>query len=226
LAHARLIHGDCMDALQQGHIANGAIIISDPPYGMSWNTNTHRFSGGEQGVNRGKDWGKAIEGDDQPFDPAPWLEFDKVILWGSNHYAQRLPVGTTLVWVKRNDPAFGTFLSDAEIGWQKGGFGVYCHREAGGPSVRAAESGRSEVLHPTQKPLSLMGWCIERLNLPKHSMICDPFMGSGSTGVAALKLGFDFIGIEKDPDHYKTALERITREAGLFHTVSEQDLPA
>src|SRR5690606_5232030 len=74
-------------------------VVSDPPYGMAWNTDSTRFTGG--GVKRGvgrEDWG-AIQQDATSFDPARWLAAPEVILWGANHFAQRLPVGSTLVWM-------------------------------------------------------------------------------------------------------------------------------
>jgi len=143
--------------------------------------------------------------DDRPFDPAPFLSFDHVTLFGSNHFGARLPVGTTLVWLKRLDGGFGSFLSDAEVAWEKGGHGVYCFRDT---SLTAETRYRA---HPTQKPLPLMRWCIERHG-PNAQTILDPFMGSGTTGVAALQLGRRFIGIELDPGYFDIACKRV-REA-------------
>lgn len=211
----QVIHGDCLEVLPTLDTSSIDAVVSDPPYGMGWDTNTTRFSGGNVKSGKGRDWGSRIIADDEPFDPTPWLDFPKVILWGANHYAKRLPVGTTLVWIKRSDGAFGSFLSDAEIGWQKGGHGVYCHRESGGNSVRASEAG-GECAHPTQKPLSLMAWCIERLNLPEGATILDPYCGSGTTGVAATRLGFNFIGIEIDAEYARIARERIKNDQPLF----------
>lgn len=162
-----VIHeGDCLDILPT--LASGSIdaVITDPPYGMSNRTNSKRFTGGNRIATRGEgrdDWPE-VKGDAVPFDPTPWLAFPKAILWGANHFAARLPTGTTLVWIKRADHLFGTFLSDAEIGWMKGGHGVYCHREQFPPPCRMEEAG-GPVAHPNQKPIGLMRWCIARLGL-------------------------------------------------------------
>jgi site-specific DNA-methyltransferase (adenine-specific) len=138
------------------------------------------------------------------------LAFPKVILWGANHYAARLPVGTTLVWLKKADHLFGAFLSDAEIGWMKGGHGVYCFRKQFPPPCRIQEGGiRGRVAHPTQKPVALMRWCIERLKLKPGTTIFDPYMGAGTTGVAAAQMGLSFIGCEIDPGYFKVARRRI-----------------
>ena len=144
-----------------------------------------------------------MHGDAQPFDPAPWLAFPRVVLFGSNHYAQKLPVGTTLVWVKRLK--FGTFLSDAEIGWMKGGHGVYCHQDA---SMNGAGANFPK-LHPTQKPVGLMAWCMDRAKVPDGGVVLDPYMGSGTTGVAAIETGRRFIGIEFVREYFDRACERI-----------------
>ncbi|WP_279338424.1 MULTISPECIES: DNA methyltransferase [unclassified Simplicispira] len=184
-------------------------VITDPPYGMSWDTNSKRFSGNDGARKRGRgreDWGAILQ-DAQPFDPSPWLAFPKVIVWGANHYAQRLPVGTTLVWLKKDDHLFGTFLSDAEVGWQKGGHGVYAFRRSFSPPSRIAENDGMQAAHPTQKPIALMAWCIERLGTP--SPILDPYMGSGTTGIAAMQHGCRFIGIEREPKYFDIAVRRI-----------------
>ena len=91
--------GDCHEILPG--VGTVDAIVSDPPYGMKWDTDSTRFTGGAQKIGKGRsDWGD-VAGDDVTFDPAPWLAYDEVILWGANHYASQLPVGTTLVWVKR-----------------------------------------------------------------------------------------------------------------------------
>lgn len=207
IGNAQLFLGDCLEVLPT--LPKVDAVITDPPYGMAWNTDSTRFSGGQRVVSRGEgrnDWG-SIHADDSPFDPSPWLHFDRVILWGANHYAQRLPVGTTLIWLKKDDHLFGSFLSDAEIGWQKGGYGVYAFRKQFPPPSRMAENDGLQAAHPTQKPLALMAWCIERAGRP--ALTLDHFMGSGTTGVAAMQMGLSFIGIEREPKYFDIACRRI-----------------
>lgn len=203
--------GDCRDILPTlGRV--DAAVVSDPPYGMKWDTDTTRFSGGSNPAQRsaGRDDKAAVHDDDKTFDPSPWLAFDECILWGANHFAQSLPRGSSLVWLKRLDGAFGSFLSDAEMAWQRGGYGIYCHRDL---SMNGEALTRQ---HPTQKPVGLMRWCIERT---KADTILDPYMGSGTTGVACQRLGRKFIGIEIDPTHFATAcrrLEQAMQQPDLF----------
>jgi DNA modification methylase len=203
-----IYHGRCQVILPS---IEADVVVSDPPYGMRWNTDTSRFGGGHRGhraSGQGRaDWG-AVGGDDQEFDPAPWLDFPAVVLWGSNHFAARLPVGTTLVWIKRLDPAFGTFLSDAEVAWVKGGHGVYCRRDT---SMMAETKQR---VHPTQKPLGIMRWSIERAG--GEGTILDPFMGSGTTLRAAKDLGRKAVGIEIEERYCEIAAKRLGQEVMDF----------
>lgn len=201
IGDATLYLGDCMDILPT--LGKVDAVITDPPYGMNWNTDSTRFSGGgSPGIDRPR-----IHGDDAPFDPSPWLSFaPRVVLWGANHYAQRLPVGKTLIWLKQQPVSFGAFLSDAEIGWANGGNGVWAYFRPRSIATAVSE-GLGNVAHPTQKPISLMGWCIEQAGDPKS--ILDPFMGSGTTGVAAVQMGRKFIGIERETKYFDIACKRI-----------------
>jgi predicted RNA methylase len=201
--------GDCMDIAPtlQGVDA----VISDPPYGMAWPCENARFKGGSEASQKRRPknpriYAKGIIDDDKPFDPSPWLAWEKVVLFGSNHFGARLPVGTKLIWIKRMDAAFGSFLSDAEEAWMKGGHGIYCKRD-----LSMAGETMTRV-HPTQKPVALMAWCMDKAKVPEGATVLDPYMGSGSTIIAAIRTGRKAIGIEKDPEHFKNAVERIKRE--------------
>lgn len=204
IGDATLYLGDCRHFALQADA-----LVSDPPYGMNFNTDSRRFSGGERGRGEGRA-DRLIHGDDKPFEPSPWLRFDEVILWGANHFAQRLPVGTTLVWLKKMPQHYATFLSDAEIGWQKGGHGVYAFHAPDSNGRRQKELTGSpfggETGHPTQKPVALMEWCLGRVS---GETVLDPFMGSGTTGVACANLGRKFIGVEIEKRYFDIACERI-----------------
>jgi len=192
-----IYHGDCRE--WTGHADS---VVSDPPYGMGWDGRVTRGPNGTGKRGPTRHHGRTIVGDDGSFDPAPWIGYDDVILWGSNHYAQRLPVGTTLVWVKRYDSGFGSFLSDAEIAWEKGGHGVYCYRDM------SLQGESSQRVHSNQKPLGLMRWCVERV----WGCVLDPFMGSGTTLVAAKSLGRRSIGIEIEERYCEIAATRCSQE--------------
>ena len=219
IGDATLYLGDCREILPG--LERPAAVITDPPYGMNHNTDSRRFSGGRVGSNRlkqrgpGRSW-PPIVGDAAPFNPSLWIECAaSIVLWGANHFGRHLPVGTTLIWVKKKPRLFGSFLSDAEIAWMKGGHGVYCRELSFPPPSRIAEAalGNGRAAHPTQKPVALMRWCIEKARVPQGGLILDPYMGSGSTGVAATQLGHPFTGIEIDPGYFDTACRRIEAAA-------------
>ncbi len=192
-------------------------VVTDPPYGMKWDTDSTRFCGGNRSIDTGDgrdDWPE-IHGDGAPFDPTPWLGFPKVVMFGSNHYAARLPIGTTLVWIKRADHLFQSFLSDAELAWMKGGHGVYCFRKQFPPPSRMAENNGA-VAHPTQKPIELMKWCLDMAKIPVGATVLDPYMGSGTTGVACIQTGRKFIGFELDRKYCELAARRIADVGPLF----------
>ena len=201
IGDAVLYLGDCREILPT--LERVDAVVTDPPYGMKWDgkVSVGKNGNGATGA-RAKHYGVTIAEDDQPFDPSPFLCFPSVVLFGANHFGARLPIGTTLVWVKRLDAGFGSFLSDGEVAWEKGGHGVYAFRDT------SLMSETHQRAHPTQKPVELMRWCIERQGADAQTIL-DPFMGSGTTGVAALKLGRKFIGIEIEPKYFEIACKRI-----------------
>ena len=192
-----LYQGDCLEVMPT--LGDVDAVVTDPPYGMGFDTDSRRFSGFKKADLPPRGNGRSdrnIVGDDTPFDPTPFLVFKEAIFWGANHFSQRLPVGTTLVWLKRSPKHYGTFLSDAEVGWQSNGCGVYVFNAEDSNARRRMEYTGDimgpATAHPTQKPISLMSWCIKRIS---GQTILDPFMGSGTTGVACAKLGRKFIGM-------------------------------
>ena len=202
-----IITGDCLEVMKTLDSGSIDAIVTDPPYGMNYKCDSTRFSdrnGSNRRQSRGVKWPRILN-DDKPFDPSPWLAWKKVVLFGSNHFGSRLPVGTTLVWIKRNESAYGSFLSDAELAWMKGGHGVYCFKDM-------SYQARNQRYHPTVKPIPMMQWCIRKLKLKPGATILDPFCGSGSTGVAAIREGFNFIGIELNPEYAEIATRRIEHE--------------
>lgn len=218
---ATLYLGDCRDVLPT--LGPVDAVVTDPPYGIALNTDNSRFSGGNvasikrRGNNVGSAGGKPIIGDEGPFDPSFLLDLpgDKII-WGWNNYPDKLPRGACLVWLKRNDAAFGSFLSDAELAWMSKGHGVYCKRDLSNAAIA------NDRVHPTQKPVSLMEWCLSFV--AKAVSILDPFMGSGTTGVAAVQMGRRFIGIERDPGYFDIACRRIEqaqRQGDMFISGAE-----
>lgn len=208
-----------------GSVGSVAALVTDPPYGISVAAGG-RSIGGEHAAKPTvyrTVLSPLVYGDDAPFDPTPLLLLaPKVVLWGANHYADKLPPSPSwYVWDKRRGRGSNNF-ADCEMAWSNAGgpARLYSHLWSG--MIRDSE--RAVHFHPTQKPEALMRWVIGLLGLPKGSLICDPYMGSGSTGVAALQLGHRFVGVEIEPTYYATAVRRLREvesDADIFAEESE-----
>lgn len=214
LGDATLYLGDCHDI--SGAVGQVDAVVTDPPYGIGYN-----HSGGERrfgtcGVTKAaRQRGQPkIYGDDQPFDPRPWLHFSNVMFWGADHFYPRLPdSGRWLAWNKLGHREPWDSFSDVEFAWHSGEGaarifsmlwkGIACEKKGENNGLRE---------HTTQKPIRLMRWCLEQSKALSGSVILDPFMGSGTTGVAAIQSGYAFVGIEIDEVYFDIACRRI-REA-------------
>jgi site-specific DNA-methyltransferase (adenine-specific) len=198
IGDCRLILGDCLEVMPG--LGEFDAVVTDPPYGINY---TAPGGIGAKGFLRR---GGSVTGDDTPFDPAPFLGFKYVILWGANHYADKLPSSAGwLIWDKR-DGMLPNNNSDCEIAWNKSGGSARMYRHLWNGMCQASEKNRPRC-HPTQKPEALMRWCLGLL--PKAQTILDPFMGSGTTGVACVQLGRKFTGIELEPKYFDIACKRI-----------------
>lgn len=232
-----LYRGDSLELLHAGVFGKLGAIVSDPPYGINFEKSG---SGGQGAPDRtgGKDVrnGSKIHGDDVPFDPAPWLdaapaascnalskENKNILLWGADHYMQRLPAtGTMLAWDKHLGRAGDDHFADCEWAWVgrkrvkrevfrylwKGIMASTTALDLPPPGVKN-DGKRFARVHISQKPVELMRWCIEKVRPLTGLPILDPYMGSGSTAIAALSLGHTFIGCEIDAVHFETACKRI-----------------
>jgi site-specific DNA-methyltransferase (adenine-specific) len=204
-----IYHGDCHAVTRDLDLSTVGSVVSDPPYGVKWVTDYRRFNGWASG--RGYEH-LPVANDDKPFDPSPWLSFPQVILWGAHCYSDGLPRGRWLIWDKRF--ASGkAFLADGEAAWMKGGFGVYIYSQ-----VFQGEPRRGKFFHPTQKPVELMLWCLKKCKRP--SVVLDPFMGSGTTLVAARLLGCRAIGIEIEEKYCEVAAGRLSQKLLPFDNES------
>lgn len=200
--------GDCREILPT--LGKVDAVVSDPPYGIAFAHGGNDNSGIGKGRYATKFAKVEIVGDDAPFDPAPLLSLaDTVILWGGNHFADRLPASPSwLIWDKRAASGHSNDFADCEIAWcsRNGVARIFRHHWDG--MMKASERGVPRE-HPTQKPVAVMQWSIERVP-PPATLILDPFMGSGTTGVAARMLGRKFTGIEIEPKYFDIAGRRIS----------------
>jgi site-specific DNA-methyltransferase (adenine-specific)/modification methylase len=205
-----IVNADCYTLLDAW--PSNAALVTDPPYGIAVVKN-----GKIGGCRPNAKWSnpantaaRQIAGDDRPFDPDPFLRFGVVCLWGANHYASRLPDSPCwMVWYKRMAGQENNF-ADCELAWTNLDAPARCTQHLWMGFLRASE--QREHWHPTQKPVSVCAWCLRTLALPAETLVIDPFMGSGSLGVACHRAGLRYLGVEIDPEHYATAKERLQRE--------------
>lgn len=199
----QIYHGDCWELLPEMSMDEMAV-VTDPPYGIGLNTRYGKRGGAHP---MGASEMPRVRGDDLPFDPRPFLGFPRVLLWGANHFHQWLrPGGQFLVWDKRCSLVPSRTQGDSEMAWinRPGPLRTFYHLWDG--FLKASERNEKRV-HPTQKPVRLMAWCIGFF--PEVSTVIDPYMGSGSTLLAARELGVKAIGIEIDESYCEIAAQRL-----------------
>jgi DNA modification methylase len=198
----RLILGDCLEVMKT--LGRVDAVVTDPPYGIGEDGGAHRTRGRNRyAKHTAKGWDRSRP-DEAIFDAMLGCSASQII-WGGNYFADLLPAKMGwLYWQKR----MGGDFSDGELAWTS--------RDGALREFVKCPKGMDKT-HPCEKPVALMLWCLSFL--PDAKSILDPFMGSGTTGVACQKLGRSFIGIELDPDYFAIACKRIdeaTRQPDLF----------
>jgi DNA modification methylase len=194
IGNAELWHGDCREILPT--LPQFDLILTDPPYGIGEDGGKFRDrKGGGHRVLESLGWDRER--------PAAWLfglmqeKATECVIWGGNYFADLLPPSKG--WLYWNKLMGGDF-SDGELAWTNSDRALrhfsHCNKEHGKE-------------HPTQKPIRLIVWCLDFH--PKAQTVCDPFMGSGTTGVACAQMGKAFTGIERERKYFDIACERIER---------------
>ena len=198
---AKLYHGDAFDVL--AHIDSTCdALVTDPPYGIKEAAGKNASRGN---LAIAKDYGD----DEWDNEPVPQHILDSIrqdirsqIIFGGNYYTLP-PTSCWLVWDKEN----GTNdFADCELAWTNLPKAVRRLRYMWNGMLRAHGEPRGD--HPTQKPVGVMKWAISQCPEPAN-IIFDPFMGSGTTGVAAVQMGKSFIGIERERKYFDIACRRL-----------------
>jgi len=172
-------------------------------------------TGGGNGIASTTYTGTTI-GDDAPFDPMPWVRHagDKpIVLFGADHYKERLPPGGRFIaWDKSCGMGAAASFADAEFAWtnRRNPRAIFRHFWMG--ALRSGDpvaNSRNRRLHVSQKPVELMAWCLDHARVGLGKRVLDPYMGSGSTGMACMMTGRRFLGVEIDPAIFETARARM-----------------
>ena len=191
----QIICGDCLEVMKDwpDGCVDKTICITDPPYGIK--ADKMKMGSGQH------DWAVVVGWDGtRPKKPI----FDIIrrisrnqIIWGGNYFADYFPPSMNwLVWDKKNP---NLSFSECEFAW------VYLGRRI---RIFHYYSGKGNKVHPTEKPLPLMIWCVENYSNP-NDLILDPFCGSGTTCVAAKMLGRRYIGIDISEEYCQIARDRL-----------------
>lgn len=192
IGDATLYCGDCMDLLPTLHRVEA--VITDPPYGIDANRKPVKGRWGA-GVEEGGDWDVS-----RP----PRAVFDAMramsrvqVIWGGNYFADWLP--PSMKWLVWDKVTRNFSLADCELAWT--------NIDAAARVYSRSRTPDADKTHPTQKPLDLMVWTVTQAG--HAGSVLDPFMGSGTTGVACAQMGRRFIGIEREPKYFDIACRRI-----------------
>lgn len=197
---ATLYLGDCREILPT--LDKVDAVITDPPYGIGEAAGKNK-SRGKLAV--AKDFGNDAW-DNEPISDeliATVRQAGKwAVIFGGNYYA--LPATSCwLIWDKENGDSD---FADCEMAWTNLPKAVRRIRYMWNGMLRANGEARGD--HPTQKPIGVMAWAINHVPAPCKSIL-DPFMGSGTTGVAAMQLERQFVGIERETKYFDIACRRI-----------------
>lgn len=211
MAEIKLILGDCLEEMKKITDKSVDLILTDPPYGIDVirKTFNHKNSKPGQCLAHKTYWEDA-EWDKKPITDEYIKEILRIskfqIIWGGQYYLHILgDCDGFFVWDKQND---GCDQANFEMAWNNLGGSNRIFRYLWRGMLQANMKEKEFKYHPTMKPLSLMRWCIEKTNA---KTIIDPFMGSGTTGVACQELGRNFIGIEISEKYFKIAERRINQ---------------
>ena len=207
IGNATLYLGDCRDILPT--LGNVDAVVTDPPYGIGEAAGANKSRGKLAKVN---DYG------DDDWDNAP-IDAELMsavrgagrwnIIFGGNYYD--LPAAKCwLVWDKDNG---ANDFADCELAWTNLDKAVRRLKWTWNGFIRQGEMSRKPGQwdirnHPTEKPVGVMKWAVGHLPADSTSIL-DPFMGSGTTGVAAVQMGRRFIGVEREPKYFDIACKRI-----------------
>jgi site-specific DNA-methyltransferase (adenine-specific) len=201
----RIYCGDCLELMKEIPDKSVDLVLTDPPYSVGW---ASRSKWGSDNCGKVTEYGKQ-EWDAKTPTKEYFTECIRVsknqIIFGGNYF--ELPASPCwIVWDKDNSADF----ADAELAWTSFESAVRIFKWRWNGMLQEDMAHKEKREHPTQKPLPLMMWCLEKYSKPGMNVL-DPFLGSGTTAVACKKLGRNYIGIEKEPAYVAIAEKRLEK---------------
>ena len=199
---------NCLEGLKQLEDNSIDLVVTDPPYGILIG-GSGKIGG--SGIVEVKQY-TPVTWDETPLSKEILKELIRIsknqILFGYNYYSDILPpTNGLIVWDKKCQNDWDDNFSDGEIAWTsfKRPLRIFRHLYMG-----ALKKEKEKRFHPTQKPLTLFRWLINKYS-KETDIILDPFMGSGTTAVACKELGRNYIGFEISEEYCKIAEERLNK---------------
>lgn len=198
-----LLQGDCLELMKDIPDKSVDLILTDPPYGKKADKGTNGFGSSKNRKYSGE-WDKAIP-EKEVF--SEMFRISKnLVIFGGNYFCHLLPPSNCWIfWDKKGDIAFQNPFADGEL--------IYTTFKKPVKKIVFKQQGfitdsKDKRYHPTQKPTELVSQLIEMYTKP-GDLVCDPFLGSGTTGVSCVQTGRNFIGMELDKKYFEIAKQRI-----------------
>ena len=214
IGNATLYLADCMEVLP--NLPRVDACITDPPYGIGADSHAGKA---ENGWTQWDVGGWDSERPTAEVIHAVRQAGKVTIVWGGNYFTDVLP--PSMQWLVWDKGQRNFSLADCEFAWSSQNKAARVFTYSRGAALQDGKQ------HPTQKPVALMKWCIEQAAVPPNGIILDAFMGSGTTGVAAVQMGRRFIGIEREERYFQIACERISNavaQGQLFEPLREKQI--
>lgn len=211
IGKATIHNCDCMELLKNTPDKFYDLSIIDPPYGIGEN--------GDRNKSRGKlaiaqDYKSFAGGDIEPASAEFFNELVRVsknqIIWGANHFADRLPCPKSPCWIVWDKVTGGSDFADSELAYTSFKSAVRNFRFQWSGMLQGDMKNKESRIHPTQKPVKLYEWLLT--NYAKQGdKILDTHLGSGSHAIACNNLGFELTACELDKDYYEASIKRIAQ---------------
>lgn len=217
---SEVLNVDCLEYMRSLPDKHFDLCIADPPYGIGecGGKNHSRSKLAKSTLYTPKDWDfNALS--DEFFQEILRISKNAVI-WGANHFISKLPYDSScwIVWDKENGE---NDFADCELAWTNFKTSVRRFKFRWAGMLQGNMKQKEIRIHPTQKPIALYAWILKNY-AHEGDKIFDPFLGSGSSRIAAYKLGFDFVGCEIDEEYFRLSEERFQREChGIVKSAAE-----
>lgn len=209
---ATILNVDCMEYMRSLPDKHFDLAVCDPPYGIGEN--------GDRNASRGKlatakNYKSFAGGDREPPPKEYFSELQRAtknqIIWGANHFIDRIAIPSSC-WIVWDKVTGNSDFADSELAWTSFKTAVRNFRFQWSGMLQGDMKNKELRIHPTQKPVKLYEWILTNYAKPGQT-IFDSHMGSGSSAIAAINLGFEYVGCELDADYYSAACKRIEQHA-------------